>query len=682
MKKFKVILLFLGVLLPLWAMGQERVTWQLDMDEVSVTARRALARVGMQRTAVDSAAIRDDITKSMADVLAQSTGIFIKSYGRATLSTASFRGTAASHTQVTWNDMKINSPMLGQVDFSLIPSYFVDDVALYHGGSSVGVTGGGLGGAVTLGTKPPAGGGFGVAYIQGVSSFSTFDEYLRLSYGGGRWQGSLRVFHGESENDFGYTNYNKRVFTYDDDRNIIDSYYPREKNKNGRFRDFHIMPELYCGTRGGDRFSIVGWYMDSDRGIPFLNTDYKDDTEHRFRQRDKTARMSAGWERARNDYRLSAKAGCTYTDFNYTYQTEIEQGGGLETMIDSRNFVNTFFGRAGGERYVDDRWLFSADVAAYQHIADCRDRVVRTSQENRVVGYKESRFDLSAFAAVRWRPSERLGLALNVREELCGDEWSPVIPALFAEYTVWTAWGVVLKASAARNYRFPTLNDCYFMPGGNPDLRPEEGFTYDAGFGFGRGFGRLSISGEATFYDSRIDDWILWMPQFASSSAVWTPINIKQVHSYGVELKGRLGADLGGGWQLALDANYTLARAINRGDKHSGGDESVGRQLPYMPEHSANVTGRLAWRGWTFAYKFAHYSRRFTSTDNSDRIGAYYMSDISLEKALNSAWGRVSLKLAVNNLFDEEYEMLVSRPMPGRNFGLFIGITPDFRKKK
>lgn len=63
--------------------------------------------------------------------------------------------------------MKVNSPMLGQVDFSLIPAYFIDDATIYHGASSVGVTGGGLGGAVTLATKAPAEQGLGLRYVPG-----------------------------------------------------------------------------------------------------------------------------------------------------------------------------------------------------------------------------------------------------------------------------------------------------------------------------------------------------------------------------------------------------------------------------------------------------------------------------------------------------------------------------------
>lgn len=113
----------------------------------------------------------------MADILTFNTSIFVKQYGRATLSTVAFRGTSPSHTQVTWNGMRINSPMLGMTDFSMIPSYFIDDASLLHGTSSVNEAGGGLGGAVKLSTRPADADGFNLQYTQGVGSFSTFDEF-------------------------------------------------------------------------------------------------------------------------------------------------------------------------------------------------------------------------------------------------------------------------------------------------------------------------------------------------------------------------------------------------------------------------------------------------------------------------------------------------------------------------
>ena len=114
------------------------------------------------RPRLDSVALKENIALSMADVLTFNSSVFVKSYGRATLSTVSFRGTSPSHTQVTWNGMQINSPMMGMTDFSTIPSFFIDKAELMHGSSSVTATGGGLGGLVSLATVPEVPPGLGL----------------------------------------------------------------------------------------------------------------------------------------------------------------------------------------------------------------------------------------------------------------------------------------------------------------------------------------------------------------------------------------------------------------------------------------------------------------------------------------------------------------------------------------
>ena len=58
------------------------------------------------------------------------------------------------------------------------------------------------------------------------------------------------------------------------------------------------------------------------------------------------------------------------------------------------------------------------------------------------------------------------------------------------------------------------------------------------------------------------------------------------------------------------------------------------------------------------------------------------MSNISLEKGLSFRPMDIQLKFAVNNLFDEDYLSVLSRPMPGINFEFFIGITPKFGKSR
>ena len=248
--------------------------WVMSLRETRVTAKRPMKEIGLEKSTFDSIALKENISLSMADILTFNAPVFVKSYGRATLSTIAFRGTSASHTQVTWNDMKINSPMLGMTDFSTIPAYFIDDAALLHGTSSVNQTGGGLGGAVQLATKPLNEEGLGLQFVQGIGSFSTFDDFLRVTWGDQKWQISTRIVFSTSKNNFKYRNHDKKENIYDSQHNIIGKYYPTERNKSGAFRDLHILQEFYRRSSSGDLFSVNLWYINSYRELPLLTTDY------------------------------------------------------------------------------------------------------------------------------------------------------------------------------------------------------------------------------------------------------------------------------------------------------------------------------------------------------------------------------------------------------------------------
>ena len=65
----------------------------MPIREIGVTGIRPMKEIGVQRTELDTLVLRENITASLADALATGSTIFIKSYGRATLATASFRGT-------------------------------------------------------------------------------------------------------------------------------------------------------------------------------------------------------------------------------------------------------------------------------------------------------------------------------------------------------------------------------------------------------------------------------------------------------------------------------------------------------------------------------------------------------------------------------------------------------------
>ena len=673
----RILCYILALFVTAIAVAEERT---VAIREITVIGHRPMKEMGMQQTKLDSVALKENVSLSMADVLTFNSSIFVKNYGRATLSTVAFRGTSPSHTQVSWNGMKINNPMLGMTDFSMIPSYFIDDASLLHGTSSVSETGGGLGGAVKLMTRPAENRGFGLQYIQGIGSFKTFDEFLRLTYGDDHWQVSTRAVYSSSPNDYKYRNHDKKENIYDEDMNIIGQYYPVERNRSGSFKDLHILQEVYYNTLKGDRFGLNAWYINSNRELAMLTVDHGDDTDFDNRQRENTFRGVLSWDHLRSNWKVAARAGYIYTWMAYDYKRDLGNGT-MAHMTRSRSKINTIYGQLDGEYYIGKKWLFTANLSLHQHVVESEDKnILRQDGNKAIVGYRKGRPELSGSLSAKWRPVDRLGLSVVVREEMFGKEWTPIIPALFIDGVLSKRGNIVAKASVSRNFRFPTLNDLYFLPGGNPDLKKESGWTYDAGVSFAVGQdGLYSLSGSANWFESFVKDWIIWLP---TTKGFFSPDNIKDVHAYGVELKGNMVVNFAKEWQLGLDGTFSWTPSINQGEKRTPADQSVGKQLPYVPEYSAAVTGRLSWRRWSFLYKWNYYSERFTMSSNdislSGKLPKYFMSNISLEKILEFNWAELSLKGTINNLFNEEYVSVLSRPMPGINFEIFIGIRPKW----
>lgn len=683
MKKGNLILFYFIFITLMPATGQHK--WSLKIPEVTINGRRPMKEIGTQETKLDSTVLQEVIGYSMSDVLSQNSTVFIKQYGRATLSTASFRGTSPSHTQVTWNGIKINSPMLGMVDFSTIPSYFIDNATLLHGTSSVNITGGGLGGAISLSNQPIKNNGLNVQYIQGISSFKTTDEFLRLTYGSRHWHTSTRIAYSSSPNQYKYRNYSKKEYIYDANHNITGSYYPIERNKSGDFKDLHILQEIYYDTKKGDKFGLAAWYMSSRRGVPMLNVDYKEDAEYSNKKHESTFRSVLFWNRNKGHFSTKAKTGYIHTNLGYDYTRSL--GNGTEAnMIHSRSYVNTLFGELGTNYYPNNNWAFTANLSAYQHFVKSKDKNIITQDGNKaVVGYDQARVELSGYISAKWQPTERLGASIALRRDRYGNKWTPIIPAAFFDYVLSKRGNVIAKASISRNYHFPTLNDLYFLPGGNPELKTERGFTYDSGIEFTIGKkDRYSLRGSATWFDSYIDDWIVWLPTF---KGFWSPKNVKQVHAYGVEIKSNLKMQISKEWHLDMDGNFAWTPSINHGDPVNWADASIGKQLVYIPKCSSALTGRLSWQNWRFTYKWSYYSERYTTSSNETatkigRVLPYFMSDISIEKEISTYWAKLTVKGLINNLFNEEYESVLSHPMPRINYGIMIDIRPLWRRNK
>ncbi len=657
--------LFTLLLAALTASGQS----PRSLNEVTVTARRPLTQIGSQLTRLDSMALKENTALSMADILAFNTALFVKNHGRATLSTVSIRGTSAAHTQVLWNGLRLNSPMSGMTDFSTIPSFLIDRADVSHGATSVAIGTGGLGGAVSLATAADDADGFHAQYSQGVGSFWAFDEFAKLSYATKGWQFKTRAKFSSSPNRYPFTNHDKKLNIYDSDHNIVGQYHPRERNRSGAYADLHLMQEVYYTSTRGSRLEMAVWYSNLRRHLPMLTTDYGADSEFLNLNRERTLRATASMSIPLNHWQLKARIGYENALRRYDYKREVAAGMNV-SMAQTRSRQNSLSAAVEADFFVRNNLLLNASLTFEDNFVNSRDLLTGA-------GFDRSRPELSLAATARWQPLSRLGVGATLRQNLVGQRFAPLTPALFADFLIHQPSNLSLKASAARNHRVPTLNDLYFLPGGNPKLKDEQGFNYDFGASFSLPLSRqVHLSGSLTWFENRVNNWILWLP---TPRGYFSPKNVKRVHSYGLEAKADLLWRPNEDWLLDLSGSWSWTPSINEGDPVSEADRSIGRQLPYQPRVSASVIGRLSWRKWAFTYKWNHYSRRYTmSTDSPTLTGylpPYYMSNVSLSRSLRLKPLSLHMEFAVNNLFNEDYMSVLSHPMPGINFQFFLTIT-------
>ena len=92
----------------------------------------------------------------------------------------------------------------------------------------------------------------------------------------------------------------------------------------------------------------------------------------------------------------------------------------------------------------------------------------------------------------------------------------------------------------------------------NKYLKPEQGWSEDVGYTAKVTFRKFSLSHDLSVYNRDIHDWIIWI-----GGAVWTPHNIAEVHSRGVETENSL-VYTAGKWKahIGINTSYVLATTV------------------------------------------------------------------------------------------------------------------------
>lgn len=234
--------------------------------------------VGERSQNWEKSALQRNNSNHLGDLLANESGAFIKSYGLGSSATTSIRGGSAGHTVVIWNGLPVDNPMLGQLDFSLMPVSMVDEVTLSLGGNSASWGSGAIGGTIFLENKPLFEHGHSFQIQSELGSFGWYDQQLRWHFGNKKWSHGIRFTHQQAENDFEYTITNGS----------------KKKQTNAAFNQNNLLHELYWKIKPNQLLSVHTWLQKMEREIPPTTVQNRSVAE----QSDDFWRTSFNWKRA------------------------------------------------------------------------------------------------------------------------------------------------------------------------------------------------------------------------------------------------------------------------------------------------------------------------------------------------------------------------------------------------
>lgn len=629
---------------------------------VEVRAERIFQKetAGMKESQIDTTILHQKGTRSLSDLLSENTPVFIKNHGRGALASASFRGTAASHTQVNWNGIPINTPMAGMVDFSLIPVYIIDELNLRHGSASVADGSGGIGGSINLRNSVRWDSKDRIKYVQGIGSFHTFDEFFQLGAGNSKFRMKTRLYNNYSKNDFQFIN--RGIGTLDPESGRI--IHPMETNDAAAYLRAGVLQEFYYRPQANQLMSLKYWGQFADRSIPRPTSYEGPDHSNLNNQQDADHRVVADWQIYGLHNKLLIRSGYSLKQLEFTQKNQIP-GLGLIPAIYSESLQKSAFNTLSYSRDLQPDFSMEGSLDFNFHKVHSSDSVSQT-------GYERQRSEWSLFLSAHKSFADRFNVNLMMRQELVDGRLSPFIPFLGIDFRMLKGVDLILKGNVTRNYHLPTLNDLYWQPGGNPDLLPEEGFSVETGLEFQKQFSHHLLKTELTLYRSDIHNWIIWTPSF---KGFWEPRNIRRVLSKGVEYFIQFQ---GGNSQIGykLIGTYAYTSSVNYGDPLVWSDESYGKQLVYIPLHSGNLMLHCSFRKWFINYQYNTYSKRYTTSSNDltqrTSFYPYFMNDVGAGRDFQIGELVFSAELKVYNLFNESYHSILFRPMPGRNFNLVL----------
>jgi outer membrane cobalamin receptor len=647
-----------------------------QMEEIVVTATRypeMLKDVALATVVIEKDEIEELHPLSLAEALKHYAGIDVKDYGtHGTVSTIMIRGIQASGVLVLINGHPLNSISLGTADLSSINCHSIERIEIVKGPVSSLYGANALGGVVNIITtkkyeKPEV-------HLQAIPSTTNIDELFQtidISVDGGAPLGQTYVgTSGGYTSSDGYrhnsdvTHYylHGRVGYEHDEFEVISSllYDDKEYGLPGPkplIDSLHMVPRFGDSTvtslldRQDDLIILgdvaINWHIIDN--LDWNNTFFAD------RKRMDFHTVYAGW------------LGDTMTeDFDYLTHT---LGMNSIMTLDLHNAKIVF----GVDAHYDT--LKTTKISE-----QTGDTVWHASSYN--IGawleFKKKFNTITFIPSFRFDSNSEFGNFLSPQIGFIGS----FIPHL------------LIKMSAARAFRAPTFNDLYWPLYGNPDLRPEHGWSYEARF---ESSPLPNLFTAVSLYLRNIKDRIFWLP---GEDGMWRPQNVNHISIRGLEIE--LHSEINEMIGFSLEGTYIDARQKNNEIVYDYYDwiadtslvliEEIERDAAFTPKFtvSSTVNVRLPYES----------SLNLTGTYVGERINYYanYLNDyphvlmdtktLDAYVVVNAVFSKkfftfLTVSLGAKNLFDSEYALQfgdsindLDYPMPGRT--LFAQLALDY----
>ncbi|MEM0963690.1 MAG: TonB-dependent receptor, partial [Bacteroidota bacterium] len=620
-----------------------------SLAAVTVTATRLPTethRVPARVTVLGPAEVAATGAASVADVLEDRSAVFLKRYGPDGLASFSLRGSGASHTLVLLDGHRISDPQLGQLDPTLLPAVLLERAEVVHGPGSAVYGTDAVGGVVALRTpaadrttlRVQAGSGaFGEQSAGGLLAGPVTGVPLVATFAADTWR---------SQGDYLYVD--STAFDPETRTNGV-----TRARENTDVRRGALFGRLALDTESRHDGSVAVLLTDAERGL------FDFAAAQEARQSDRAARLWADHTVRLGRARVVSGAAIQWASLRYqNLRIGVDSDGrtrlaSLQSRVEITQAVAGGFwtGTVGGQVGTGTADHPNLTEEAHETATAVFAQVV--ADHGWALATGSLRYDRTAAASADSAGavqalSPRLGLSLQP-----------------------TPWrGLRLKASAGRAFRTPTFNDRFWAPGGNPALRPERGWTAEAGLSLDATPGPARLAAEATAFTSRLADQIVWrFGQFADGS-YWAPVNVGRVRTTGWEVSAsaRLGsastfAEIGGLWTRSL--------ARDRSDPEF---PSFDQPLLYVPDDQGKAHVAVGWQAFRIDAGVRHAGRRFSKADGSASLPPYTVADAQISARLAALGGHARLAFRLDNLTDARYSVIPRFPMPPRHIRLSLTV--------